>query len=165
MKFTPIFVILCLWAAIASADLFGHIRAVQEKYWEQQYYLKYYTPSGKTFYIDFFHSDICNEQTFLTSCNFWKTYFFFQKNDLVLGVKSLVPPPPPPPLPVEIPLNEEEKLLPFISFVSVDLRIYDIYFDNDDQGHVPRLGMIFATAIVNFFFAMNIKRTTLRREE
>lgn len=32
----------------------------------------------------------------------------------------------------------EEKNSPFISFVSIDLKIYDIYFENDDT---PRIGI------------------------
>lgn len=61
--------------------------------------------------------------------------------------------PPPPPLytplqsevtetQTELALDTKKELLPFISFVSIDLQIYDIYFDSDGiKSQKPRLGM------------------------
>lgn len=53
--------------------------------------------------------------------------------------ETLPPPPPPPGSRVDVPVTETKKS-PFISFVAIDFKVYDIYFENDDLSYIPRVG-------------------------
>lgn len=48
-------------------------------------------------------------------------------------------PPPPPGSRVDVPVTEAKKS-PFISFVAIDFKVYDIYIENDDLSYIPRVG-------------------------
>lgn len=47
--------------------------------------------------------------------------------------------------------DEQTSPLPFISFISIDLRIYDIHFDSGDLNDVPRVGMVLRWKVFVFF--------------
>ncbi|XP_037028543.1 uncharacterized protein LOC119068841 isoform X2 [Bradysia coprophila] len=126
MKVIIILIVLCFGATIISSALYGTEIAVGKEWWNENFYLKFNSPSGKSFYIDGIDGIIYLEKD---------PAFTFGLN----------PPPGPPPqsgvlvTQTEIPLNAR-KDSPFISFISIDFRIFDIYFDYDGNNNQnPRL--------------------------
>ncbi len=60
-----VFVILSFGVTITSAAIYGpEITTIPE--WWNDYYLKFKSPIGKTFYINFFDGTICNLFMFLS---------------------------------------------------------------------------------------------------
>ncbi|KAG4068656.1 hypothetical protein HA402_002347 [Bradysia odoriphaga] len=116
MKVIIVLIVLCFGVTIISSALYGTEIAVGKEWWNENFYLKFNSPSGKSFFIDGIDGFIYREKD--------PTSFPFG-----LPSPSVAPP--------GVPLNARNDL-PFISFISIDFQIYDIYFDYDGN-HNPRL--------------------------
>ncbi|XP_037047370.1 uncharacterized protein LOC119082102 [Bradysia coprophila] len=115
MKVIVILFVLCFGATIISSALSDDDVTVGKEWWNENYYLKFNSPGGKTFYVDFTNGIIDREKDSAPRVK--------RISPLVLASIIGVPLPKPK--------------VPFISFVSTDFKIYEIYFDNDSQK--PRL--------------------------
>lgn len=60
MKIATVFSILCFGATITSAAIYGKEVDDYDSWWDANFYVKFNSPSGKKFYIDFYDGTICN---------------------------------------------------------------------------------------------------------
>lgn len=143
MRATTIFVFLCFGCAIISVKAFIediYIK-IADDWWNDECYLKFNSPSGNTFFIEYHRGLICM-QTFLVSLNI----NLIKNTILVHGVSNS---------PKGI---KDENNTSFISFVSAYI-LYDIYFENFvhprvGEFYVARLKQTYNMQIVfdNLFF-------------
>lgn len=53
MQVAIVFLLLCVGATIISGDIYGVEITTHDEWWNDSYFLKFNSPSGKTFYINF----------------------------------------------------------------------------------------------------------------
>lgn len=61
MRVATVFIVLCFCTAKISASIYGVEINTIEEWWTDGYFLKFNSPSGKTFYIDIYDGKIRNE--------------------------------------------------------------------------------------------------------
>lgn len=122
-----IFLNLICGCVLTSGVLYGANTFGGEEWWTKSFFLKFYTPSGKNYFIDSITGEICKNEGLIRVINScWSRIYVSALERLGSAEESAK--------------DVTSPASPYISFISLHLKVYDIYFEQEDLNYIPHIG-------------------------